>query len=233
MSLAYEQIVAHRFDQLADRFKDSIPPDDYRLSALRSALGPLAGLLLLDLGCGKGRFATALERMGAKVVGLDRSRGMLACSDLGSRVHASALRLPFPDNEFDAVYAIEVLQHLPSARLTACISEAARVLRPGGRFVVIDRNLWALDDRRPWLPSVALKRLDEYRGRWMYQAGGPVRERWNSPSGLQRILKKRLINHHVQMLIRPEESHRWLFERIPLARRMALWTGEKPGGGHG
>lgn len=233
MSLTQEQAVAHRFDQLTARFKDTIPPDDYRLTALQAALGPLSGLRLLDLGCGKGRFATALERMGAKVVGLDRSRGMLACSSLEDRVLASALRLPFPDNGFDAVYAVEVLQHLPPGRLETCIREAARTLRPGGRFIVVDRNLWALDDRRPWLPSVALKRLDEHRGRWMYPAGGPVRERWNSPRGLHRILKTQFGKNFTQMLIRPEEHGRWLFERVPLARRMALWAGEKPGGGHG
>lgn len=233
MTIMQEGIVASRFDSLADRFRETVSPDDYRLIALIQALGSLSGLRLLDLGCGKGRFASALEPRGASVIGLDRSRVMLASAALDSRVYASALRLPFAERAFDAVYAVEVLQHLPFDRLSNWVEESTRVLRPGGRLIVIDRNLWALDDRRPWLPSVALKRLDERRGRWMYRAEDQVRERWVSPRSLQRLMKPSLDHVSVQLLRRPEEQGRWLFERLPLARRMALWTGVKPGGAHG
>ncbi len=44
----------------------------------------------------------------------------------------------------------------------------------------------ALDARRPWLPSLVVKRIDERRGLWMYPAGGPVRERWFRPEALKR-----------------------------------------------
>ncbi len=98
---------------------------------------------------------------------------MLARAGVDRRVLASGLRLPLGDGTFDSVCAVEVLQHLPFGDLAGWLAEVRRVLRPGGRLVVIDRNLWALDDRRPWLPSVALKRLDEHRGRWMYRARGP------------------------------------------------------------
>ncbi len=233
MTLVQEEIVAQRFDLLADRFKESLASDDYRLLALNEALGPLLGLRLLDLGCGKGRFATELERLGANVVGLDRSRVMLAHAGLKARVRASAFRLPFADETFNVVCAIEVLQHLPFERLPDWIAETTRVLKPGGRLALIDRNLWALDDRRPWLPSVALKRLDERRGRWMYRVEDKVQERWASPRGLQRMLEQNLSRVCVRMLIRPEEKGRWLFENLPLSRRMALWTGEKQGGTRG
>ena len=57
------------------------------------------------------------------------------------------------------------------------------MLRHEGVLVILDKNVAALDARRPWLPSILMKRIDEYRGRWMYPARGPVRERWFWPSG--------------------------------------------------
>lgn len=226
--LTQEATVSLRFDTLADRFKNTLSPLDYRLVALLDALGPVHNRLLLDLGCGKGRFASALRQQGARVIGLDRSLGMLAAAPNLPRVRASALRLPFANHTFDALYAVEVLQHLPFHLHQSCIREAARVLKPGARLVLIDRNLLALDDRRPWLPSVLLKRLDEHRGRWMYLPSDPVRERWRSPGNLLRTMSLDLEHTQTRLLLRPEERGRWLFERFPSARRMTLCTGLKP-----
>ncbi|MBY0396825.1 MAG: class I SAM-dependent methyltransferase, partial [Thermoleophilia bacterium] len=227
---AREAYVAARFDGLRGRFKDCVPADDPRLVAIRRALGPLDGLRVLDLGCGKGRFARRLADAGATVLGLDLSRGMLetaAGAGLPCLV-ASARRLPFSDRSFDAVIAVEVFEHLGA--IGTALDEARRVLRPGGRLVLIDKNAGSLNARRPWLPNLAVKWLDERRGLWMYPARGPVRERWFWPPALRRAIAARFGSARVEFLLGPEESRWRLFRAVPAARVLTLWTAVAPGG---
>jgi 2-polyprenyl-6-hydroxyphenyl methylase/3-demethylubiquinone-9 3-methyltransferase len=226
----HEAEVSARFDLLHARFKRDVGPDDARLAALRRVLAPLAGRRVLDLGCGKGRFAARLWGEGAEVVGLDISAAMLAAAPergLG-RVRGSARRLPFADRSFDAVVAVEVFEHL--AALDDVLREVRRVLRPGGTLAVLDKNAVALDARRPWMPALAVKWLDERRGRWMYPAGGPVRERWFRPGALRRRLARHFEGARVEHLLAPAEAGSLVFRAVPAARLMALWTARAPGG---
>src|SRR5438067_2110787 len=125
MTLAHERYVAARFDAVEGRFRDVVEAGDYRLAAVLGAIarGPdrpsIAGLRILDLGCGKGRFTRHLQGLGAEVVGLDPSAGMLASARGVDRVKATAARLPFASARFDAVMAIEVIEHLSPAGLVA------------------------------------------------------------------------------------------------------------------
>ena len=226
MTTDHDAYVAGRFDESEARFKAEVAADDVRLRAVLEALGPVDGRRVLDLGCGKGRFAAHLEAAGAEVVGLDLSAGMLAHATGIDRVRASAKRLPFADGLFDAVVAIEVFEHVGA--VGPAISEARRVLRPGGRLVMVDKNLGALDARRPWLPSLLLKGIDERRGLWMYPRGGPVAERWFWPRGLKRRLEDHFRNVRVESLLRPEEAAWWVFRAIPAARLMVLWSARAP-----
>lgn len=230
MSLAHDAFVAARFDALRSQFRADLEPADYRFEALRRAFGPLAGLRLLDLGCGKGRFASGLGREGAEVVGLDVSRGMLSQAEGAARVLGTATRLPFAAASFDGVFAVEVFQHLPRLGVVRTLAETSRVLRPGGRLVVVDRNAGAIDPIRPWLPRLLVKRIDEHRGRWMYRPGEPVRERWFWPSRLARQIARHFLEVRVEFLLAPEEAGRRVFRRFPRLRSMTLWTARRPGG---
>lgn len=227
----YETAVADRFDALADRFKTAVAVDDARMTALLDAFGTIAGGRLLDVGCGKGRFGAHLARRGAEVVGLDRSAGMLAQASYPGRVRASAARLPFADSSFDGAFAVEVFEHLPRPAWAACLREIGRVLRPGGRFVLIDKNAGAADRRRPWLPSLAVKWIDERRGLWMYPAGGPVRERWLWPNATRTLLNTVFPIVEMLFLLSAEEADSRLHRRVPRARRFVAWIGTAPGGG--
>ena len=65
MIAEHEAVVASRFDALHGRFKRVLADDDPRLRGVVDSLRPLAGRRILDLGCGKGRFARALAEQGA------------------------------------------------------------------------------------------------------------------------------------------------------------------------
>jgi 2-polyprenyl-6-hydroxyphenyl methylase/3-demethylubiquinone-9 3-methyltransferase len=93
---------------------------------------------ILDVGCGAGFLANALAAEGHEVTGIDASPESLsvaATHDATGRVRyvaGDALALPFPAQSFDAVCAMDFLEHVEEpARV---VEEAARVLRPGGLF---------------------------------------------------------------------------------------------------
>jgi SAM-dependent methyltransferase len=101
------------------------------------------GQSVLDVACGTGAVATgAAARVGAtgSVTGVDNNPGMLAVASARSRhevrwQEADAQMLPFPDRSFDRVICQLGLQYFPD-RLAA-MQEMHRVLRPGGRAVVL------------------------------------------------------------------------------------------------
>lgn len=100
----------------------------------------LEGKLVLDLGCGAGRFAELAVARGADLIAVDYSGAVDACrKNLGDAapplvVQGDVFRLPFEAASFDAVYCLGVLQHTPDpARAFAALS---RMVRPGGRLVV-------------------------------------------------------------------------------------------------
>jgi malonyl-CoA O-methyltransferase len=106
-----------------------------------AALGEVAGLRVLDLGCGTGRHALRLAAAGASVTALDLSPGMLreARAKAGPlpidfRLHDLTRPLPFPDGVFDLAVSGLVLEHLED--LDGFFRELRRVLKPGGRAVV-------------------------------------------------------------------------------------------------
>jgi len=95
----------------------------------------------LDIGCGKGE----LLRLGAPevafITGCDVSTEMLKlCEDIDSRPMTHPERLPFPDASFDLLTAVCVYHHVPPDGRAGLTREAARVLRPGGVFAIIEHN---------------------------------------------------------------------------------------------
>ena len=106
-------------------------------------------LHLLDVGCGTGGTLDRLRPFGS-VVGLDvEALALSFCRERGHHqlVQASATSLPFADNTFDVVVALDVLEHLPDDRTAA--AEIARVLKPGGLLfasVPAYPSLWSRHD---------------------------------------------------------------------------------------
>ncbi len=112
--------------------------------AVVSVLSDLpAASLVLDVGCGHGKFTSGLTAR-HHVVGVDLAHSMLRrARDEGLDVYqADATALPFADGQFDAVVCAEVVQHFSD--LAPAASEFARVLKPGGRAVVTTLNRTSL-----------------------------------------------------------------------------------------
>jgi ubiquinone/menaquinone biosynthesis C-methylase UbiE/uncharacterized protein YbaR (Trm112 family) len=120
--------------------------------------GDLKGKLVLDVGCGMGRFSEVASRWGATVVGVDLTSAVDAAhANLAGRdnVHlgqADVFALPFRDETFDLIFSIGVLHHTPGTR--AAFDQLPRLLKRGGRIAV-----WVYsDEMRPWARPATLYR---------------------------------------------------------------------------
>ena len=128
---------------------------------VRAKVAPKPGEHGLDIGCGPGLLACELARdVGptGRMVGIDQSPDMVAMS--GERARRAALagrtefavgdavELHFPEQKFDFLTAVQVYEYV--ADLPRALGEAYRVLKPGGRLVVMDSDwdscVWQTDD---------------------------------------------------------------------------------------
>lgn len=124
-----------------EHFPSTIDPRIYHVKLIVDYFGDLAGKRVLDVGCGKGRFARILHERhpSAEVWGLDISEEMLKYVPEGIHTKAGSMTdLPFDDGAFDAAYATESLEH--AVEIDRAVHEMCRVVKTGGRLVIIDKN---------------------------------------------------------------------------------------------
>ena len=132
------------FDEAAgdeEHFPSTIDPRIFHVKLILEYFGDLAGKRVLDVGCGKGRFARVLQERHpqAEIWGLDISGEMLKFVPEGIHTRAGAMtELPFEQAWFDAAYATESLEH--AVEIDVAVGEICRVVKPGGRIVIIDKN---------------------------------------------------------------------------------------------
>ena len=154
-------------------------------------LAPKPGERVLDIGVGPGFLAAeiaALVRLSGLVCGVDVSGSMLAMAQArcGDRVQlraGEATRLPYPDGEFAAAVSTQVFEYV--ADMPAALAEVYRVLRPGGRLVVLDTDwdsiVWHSSDAArmnrvlaAWEEHLADPRLPRTLGSSLRRAGFDV-----------------------------------------------------------
>lgn len=156
-----QQVAAH-WDRRAAHFDEDFG-HSLRTAAERAAWERIFGLVLpgagpldaLDLGCGTGFLSLELAARGHRVTGVDFAPSMIARAaakaagrDLAVRFEeADAEQLPFLPASFDLAISRHVLWTLPHPE--AAIDEWVRVLRPGGRLVIVDGAVLDGSDRAP------------------------------------------------------------------------------------
>ena len=154
-----QQVAAH-WDRRAAQFDEDFG-HSIRTPAERAAWDRIFGLVLLsrgpldaiDLGCGTGFLSLELAARGHRVTGVDFAPAMLARAERKAAERSLSVRfeqtdaeqLPFAPASFDLAISRHVLWTLPHPE--AAIDEWVRVLRPGGRLVVVDGAVLDGSDR--------------------------------------------------------------------------------------
>jgi tRNA (uracil-5-)-methyltransferase TRM9 len=134
--------------------------------------------VVVDNGCGNGKYLGFSERPDVYWMGNDLCSGLLACCQKNVAIggttantallQANGLSLPYRSASVDAVMSVAVLHHLSTpSRRRAFVDEMARILRPGGRVFV---TVWAMEASR--------RRRD-----WRVQANGDAMIPWKHPDG--------------------------------------------------
>ncbi len=132
--------------QLDDAQSRESENDFRRKTGLTAA--ELKGKVVLDVGCGMGRFAEVATRWGARVVGIDLSAAAeVAARNLADRefvaLQADVFALPFAPGSFDYIYSIGVLHHTPNCE--QAVKTLPQYLKPGGTLAV-----WLYSAYNPW-----------------------------------------------------------------------------------
>lgn len=172
-----------------EHFPSTIDPRIYHVRLILDYFGDLTGRRVLDVGCGKGRFARILAQRhpGAEIWGVDISPAMLRyVPDAIRRCAASMTELPFPTASFDAAYATESLEH--AVEIERAVAEICRVVKPGGRIVIIDKNReqWGRLPTPEWERWFDRRELERMLGRHCRQVSSRFISYWEDvpPDGL-------------------------------------------------
>lgn len=189
---AYFRDNAERWEELRGLYVDDSEVD----AELRRVVAAGTARSLLDIGTGTGRVLRTVGDVVDAAVGIDNSTAMLevARTELDAQGLkncqvrlADMYRLPFPAGRFDVVTANMLMHHADHpARM---IEEAARVLRPGGRLVVVD-----------FAPHEMIELRDEHEHRWL-GFSNPEMERFFDRAGLAPLAPERLDGEHLTVCI--------------------------------
>lgn len=181
---AYMLKVKTEFNNTAHIFPDSVSNKDGRVKELLKA-GNLDSKKILDAGCGKGRFLKNLQTIfpQAELYGIDISEKLLSCCPENIETkYGSALKIEYPDNYFDMVFSIEVIEHV--IFIENAIRELVRVLKPGGTIIIIDKNK---------NKTGSLLSPEEW-------------EQWFDPHQIQSLLKQNNVNSNFSFIACDEQT---------------------------
>lgn len=117
-------------------------PVNDTLRIIKTILAPLEDRRILEIGCGRGALLNALAELGAKVAGIDPDEAALAQARKTAPTailrQAMAENLPFVDGAMHAAIFVNSLHHVPLPGMADALSEAARIVEPGGDVIVVE-----------------------------------------------------------------------------------------------
>lgn len=207
------------------QWKEEHPAWDDTMVFLRNALEARlgTGLSVLDAGCGHGNYIIdELRGKFARAVGIDVSREATTrnvCLDevvIGNLEH-----LPFPDNQFDLVVSLWVLEHV--AEPAKVFQEIYRVLKPGGRFVFATPNKksWLIYARRSMNYGLAKRLVRRLYGR-AEEDVFPIQYRANTGEDIQKVAAA--VGFHVELLEENTDPSYTSFGRV--SYRLSAWLSQ-------
>jgi len=134
---------------LADKFFElkGLNVSEYKKLPLKLA-NVKAGDKVLDVGCGRGEIIFQTANLGAISTGLDFSSDAIRIAQSVREMHSSEIRnrinfvlsdceeILFPDNTFDKVFLLDVVEHLSNEEINAIFLEIRRVLKPNGLLII-------------------------------------------------------------------------------------------------
>jgi len=172
-----------------EHYPSTIDPRIQHVKLLIGHLGDLAGKRIADIGCGKGRFARILQdrEPTASIIALDLAEAMLQHVPAPiRRCAASMTALPLASESCDGAYATESLEH--AVDIPAAVAELCRIVKPGGRIVIIDKNAqqWGKLSTPEWERWFDRKELEKLLARHCREVSSREISYWEDvePDGL-------------------------------------------------
>ena len=172
-----------------EHYPSTIDPRIYHVKLVLDHLGNLSGKRVADIGCGKGRFARIVKERfpDSSVIALDLAEAMLAHVPRNiTAVAATMTALPLRSASVDGAYLTESLEH--AIDIPVAIAEAARIVKPGGRIVIIDKSVraWGRLETPPWEKWFDEQELSSLLKRHCRKVSSQVISYWEdvAPDGL-------------------------------------------------
>jgi len=143
------------FDELAGKFGRQYVPGRSWQGLAETVIQLLPPLVIADLGAGEGAFAQLLARRAARVIAVDNSEKMVEYGSALAREHGlgnleyrlgDLEQLPIEDASVDAAFLSQALHH--AQHPGRAVAEARRILKPGGRIVILDVARHGFEDAR-------------------------------------------------------------------------------------
>lgn len=197
-----ENKIIHRFDEFCSIFPEEINSYDFRVKAVLEFLGGPSNKKILDLGCGKGRFSRKIKDYGfLNIIGVDPSIELIKIAEKNNKdikfIQASATGMPFKNNEFDFLICVETLEQIPNTE--KAIQEMARVLKPGGKVLVIDKNILSLHPSY-FVPTFFWKIFLENTNKAFYSKNFVFKVKYFIPWKLNKIFKKYFLKTKISFI---------------------------------
>lgn len=151
-----------------EHYPSTIDPRIFHVKLILEHLGDVSYRRVADIGSGKGRFARLVKERypAASVTAVDLAEAMLAHVPKNiHRVAGTMTGLPLATGSCHAAYATESLEH--AVDIPAAVAELARIVRPGGPIVIIDKNAeaWGRLETPEWERWFGRKELERLLGR--------------------------------------------------------------------
>jgi ubiquinone/menaquinone biosynthesis C-methylase UbiE len=108
---------------------------DRHLRRVRTFLKPRSSDRVLEIGCGRGFLTERVRAIAPDTTGIDLNAEAVANGVVDNLRVMNAEKLDYPDETFDKIYSFHAIEHIP--RLDRAFAEMARVLKPGGRILLV------------------------------------------------------------------------------------------------